>query len=221
MSRYASSPADCGGFTLVELLVALTVLAMLLGVTMNSLGFSLKTSQSVEQNMRSSERLHLAHRALRRQIQQAVPLVRDSADRLNQLDFEGGPASVSFVARLSGMRSYPGLYRIKLAIEGSASIGSNDGRLVMYYRPYSGDQLSTRQVNDEVSIVVLDGFASASFDYRGAATAARADWVPEWRDASRLPDLVRLQFQDAHTGYATGPDLVVAVRSTTPSRLMR
>ena len=138
-----------------------------------------------------------------------------------QLDFEGGPASVSFVARLSGMRSYPGLYRIKLAIEGSASIGSNDGRLVMYYRPYSGDQLSTRQVNDEVSIVVLDGFASASFDYRGAATAASADWVPEWRDASRLPDLVRLQFQDAHTGYATGPDLVVAVRSTTPSRLMR
>ena len=212
------------GFTLVELLVALTILALMLGVTMNSLSFSLQTSESVEAALSAKEYTHLATRAFRDQVQQAVPVLRVNTVGMDQLDFDGGVRAIEFVAPLRGGGNFAGLYRIRFVIEEEPSFEENRGRLVMYFRPYSTDITNTNTYNDvaDSGVVVLDGFAGARFDFGDVASSVAVDWTPEWREPMRLPDLVRLQVDYGNDhDQATVPEVVAAVRTTSLNRLMR
>lgn len=212
------------GFTLVELLVALTILALMLGVTMNSLSFSLRTSGSVESAIADKEYSHLATRAFREQLQQAVPLLRVSTAGMNELDFNGASNAVEFVAPLRGAGRSAGLYRIRFVIEQESSFEGNRGRLVMHYRPYSPDTTNTNATSNTTdnSVVVLEGFAFAHFSFSDVVTAVAVDWTPEWRETMRLPDLVRLQVDYGTDVEQTGvPDAVVAIRTTSQNRFLR
>lgn len=212
------------GFTLVELLVALTILALMLGVTMNSLSFSLRTSGSVESAIADKEYTHLATRAFREQLRQAAPLLRVSTVGLKELDFDGGSNAIEFVAPLRGAGPSAGLHRIRFVIEQNRSFENNRSRLVMHYRPYFADMTNTHTANNvaEGSAVVLDGFASARFSFSDVVTSATVDWTPEWRETKRLPDLVRLQVDyGPDVDQVTIPEAIVAIRTTSQNRLLR
>jgi len=221
MTREMRIAIRSGGFTLVELLVALTILALMLGVTMNSLSFSLRTSGSVESAIAGKEYTHLATRAFREQLQQAVPLLRVSTVGQKKLDFDGDSNTVEFVAPLRGAGTSGGLHRIRFVIEEEPSFEENRGRLVMHYRPYSVD---TNATNNDIDgkVVVLDGFASARFSFSDIVTSAGVDWTPKWRELMRLPDLVRLQVDYANDDVQVMiPEAVVAIRTTSQNRLLR
>ena len=220
MRRWPDAPGYCRGFTLLEFLVALTILALMLGVTMNSLNFSVQTSNSVEGAILATEDLHLAQRALRQQIQRAVPLLRTSESGPDQLDFAGTTKTLEFVAPLRGVPSAAGLYRIRFEIEDDAGFGGNGGRLVMHYARNAA--VATPDWTDAGgAVVVLDGFAAAEFDYSSATVPAGVEWMRDWRDPSRLPGLVRLQVEYPSGSERIAPDMVVAIRSTSRSRMSR
>jgi hypothetical protein len=192
----------------------------MLGVTMNSLNFSVQTSNSVEEAILATEELHLAQRALRRQMQDAVPRLRTNMAGPDQLDFEGTAKALEFVAPLHGVPAAAGLYRIRFEIEDDSGFEGNGGRLVMYYARNAAVTPSD-WTDESGAAVVLDGFETAEFDYSSANAQAGVEWSGEWRDPSHLPGLVRLQ-----VGYRSGsgriaPDMVVAVRSTSRNRMLR
>jgi general secretion pathway protein J len=220
MRRQPTSLRPCDGFTLLEFLVALTILALMLGITMNSLNFSVQTSNSVENSIRVTEELHLAQRALRRQIQRAVPMLRETLSGPDQLDFEGGAKAIEFVAPLHGLSWAAGLHRIRFQIEDDVGFGGNSSRLVMYYARNAAAGPDWTEAGG--AVVVLDGFTAAEFDYSSATAPAGVEWLREWRDPMRLPGLVRLRVE-----YASGseqvmaPDMLVAIRSTSRSRMSR
>jgi len=214
------SSGTCRGFTLLEFLVALTILALMLGMTLNSLNFSVQTSNSVETAILATEQVHLAQRALRRQIQQAVPLMQRTEPGLGRLDFAGQNKALEFVAPLSGVGSFAGLHRIRFDIEDDTGFESDRGRIVMYYaRDASVD--GPHWTNTGGAIVVMDGFASAEFEYSSGTAAAGVDWVREWRDPARLPGLVRVHVEYPDGSERMAPDLVIAIRSTTRNRMSR
>ena len=216
--RIASKPYR--GFTLLEFLVALTILALMLGMTMNSLNFSVRTSNSVESSILATEQVHLAHRALRRQIQQAVPLMRGMETGPDRLDFAGQTKALEFVAPLNGVGAYAGLHRVRFEIEDDAGFDGNGGRIVMYY--VRDASVTDPQWTDAGgSALVMDGFASAEFDYSSETAPAGVDWVREWRDPARLPGLVRVRVEYPDGSERMAPDLVVAIRSTSRNRMSR
>ena len=207
------------GFTLLEFLIALTILALMLGVTMNSLNFSVRTSNSVEGAILATEELHLAQRALRRQIQRAVPRLRATESGPDHLDFAGTAKVLEFVAPLHGVSAAAGLYRIRFEIEDGAGFGDGGGRLVMYYaRSAAAPTPDWRDAGG--AVLVLDGFAAAEFDYSSAAAQAGVEWSGDWRDPSRLPSLVRLHLEYPSGSDRVAPDMVVSIRSTSRSRML-
>ena len=218
-ARRVSSRA-CRGFTLLEFLVALTILALMLGMTMNSLGFSVRTSNSVESSILATEQVHLAQRALRRQIQQAVPLMRRMETGPDRLDFAGQAKVLEFVAPLSGVGSYAGLHRIRLEIEDNTGFDGDGGRIVMYYAR-DASVTEPQWTDAGGSVLVMDGFASGEFDYSSETAPAGVDWVREWRDQSRLPGLVRVRVEYPDGSERAAPDLVIAIRSTSRNRMSR
>jgi len=220
MNARRISSGTCRGFTLLEFLVALTILALMLGMTMNSLSFSIRTSNSVETAILATEQLHLAQRALRRQIQQAVPLMRRMKTGPERLDFAGQAKVLEFVAPLSGVGSYAGLHRIRLEIEDNAGFDGDGGRIVMYYAR-DASVTEPQWTDAGGSVLVMDGFASGEFDYSSETAPAGVDWVREWRDQSRLPGLVRVRVEYPDGSERAAPDLVIAIRSTSRNRMSR
>jgi general secretion pathway protein J len=208
------------GFTLLEFLVALTILALMLGVTMNSLNFSVRTSNSVETAILATEQVHLVHRALRQQIQTAMPVLRQTDSARKEVDFSGRADSLELIAPLRGLGTYSGPYRIRFEVQNDTGFGGNQGRLVMHYIRYSPDTAAD-WTEEGGSTVVLDGFASAALDYRPASSASGEDWIDEWRDTMRLPGLVRLRIEYPPGSQRVAPDLVVPIRSISQSRLLQ
>lgn len=178
------------GFTLVELLVAMTLLALLLGLTTGSLGHTAKASAALEDSVFTSERDFLAEQALRRMLRQALPVTRTAAGATGRVDFTGAPQAMEFVSFLPGSSLAVPL-RIALAYEGPTSLGAGDGRLVMRYGPLADD--AGPPLSESVrERVLIDGLVALGFAYRG--TAAQ-DWMNAWPDTRKLPQVVRVQFR--------------------------
>jgi general secretion pathway protein J len=205
------------GFTLVELLVALTIMGMVSGLMMSSISFSMKTVDTVESRIAAIESFHQSQRALRRQIQLAQPILDIDSEIPRQLDFDAKVNKLEFIAPVPGLGNGGGLYRISLRIEDDFSADGNGGRLTMSYRMnisssrYPSNDFATNEV------VLLENFSHARFSYFDTLPVVGGDWSSDWQYADRLPDLVRLNvvFDDDASDDAF--DLIVAIRATAPA----
>ena len=206
------------GFTLVELLVALTIMAITAGLLANSLRFSLGTAAKVESRIESIESLHQSQRALRRQVQLALPIYRADGDEPPSLDFAASASQLDFVAPLPGLDTGGLLYRISLRIEEPLRREANQARVIMSYRLYLDGTQGRSYDPDTREVVLMDGFSSASFSYRDTLRRNAGSWTEEWQRQDRLPDLVQLTVSSDDQDATDAINLIVAIKATLPSR---
>jgi general secretion pathway protein J len=201
------------GFTLVELLVAMALLALLSALLVAGLHVS---STAVLRNEAASETLlrsELAFDLIRRQVERAVPLELASSDDSAPIAFLGDETSVVFVAPPGAFLAPGGEEITWLAIERGAA----GARIVLRYRPLDRTHDQWPPVLDASgmqSVVLLDGLAQAAFSYFGRAPpGADPQWWQEWRQQTTLPTLIRLAIAGANGSW---PDLVVTPRLGRP-----
>lgn len=95
-------PADKNsrGFTLIELMVSLTILAALLAVTYSGFRVALTIWEKSNDRAQTFERRQTVLRVLREQVQAALP-VRYFVDGAYRFAFEGQPDRLRFVSQMS------------------------------------------------------------------------------------------------------------------------
>jgi len=201
-----------GGFTLVEFLVALSILGIVLGLISNSLGFGVRSADQVENSVSIAEERYLLQAALRRQIQLAQPLRRIDEAGSDQIEFAAGEKSMEFVAPLAGPGEYEAMYRIGLFITDGAVTGDESGRIVMRHAIYVPTEDPNFARPDFAERVIFDGFRAAELAYFDS-TDPSGQWVPTWQNPGKLPELVRMRI-DAGAGSESVPDLIVAVKAS-------
>ncbi len=196
------------GFTIVELLVAMALLALLSALLLGGLRMSRAAVVRGEAANEQLLRTELGLAVLRRQLEEADPLpLGNVADP--RIAFTGDARNIVFIAPPGAYLALGGEEITWLAIEP----GTGGARIMLRYRPL--DHAADRwppplDARDMQSVVLLDGAASAQFAYFGRPDPADdALWQTEWRDASALPALVRLS-------VASLPDLVVNPRLGRP-----
>ena len=208
----------CRGFTLVELLVALTIMAVVLGLLTNSMRFSLKTTEVVESSISAVVSMHQVQRALRRQLQMAVPIRRAGSNDGDELEFVATRKELQFIAPLPGLAAGGGLYRITLRVEDDVTLGGSDGRLIMTFNSsLDGSELQHGHEESQ-EIVLLEGFSDADFSYLDTRRVAPGDWTNDWNHGDRLPDLVRLRVDYAGSPGDDALDMIVAIKATSPAK---
>lgn len=187
------------GLTLIELVVAMTVLAAIAGLTTGALGFGIRGAEVVEARADRDNRLRLAQALVRRQLGAARP-VRWLRDRRDVAAFEGTPEAVAFIAVMPARTGAAGLYQVRLALE--------DGRLVMIRRVTSGETQGFDFRRGAERVVLADGLAGLEFAYFGPDRARQTPkWHDRWIERDALPRLVRLAAAGADGHW---PGLVVA-----------
>ncbi len=201
--KAAMRGADCrqGGFTLLELLVAITLMGLVLVVLYSGLRLGLNSWDSGERRAEATNRLRSVQEFLRRQLAQSMTVYETNRDRRERfVIFAGRSEGIEFVAPMPARLGQGGLYRMR--------IGMVDSQLQLRWRPYlPGDPAA----GEERETVLLDGVSAVEWAYFGPERNNDQEsprWRADWASTERRPLLVRLNLTLRGESW---PDLVVAL----------
>ena len=189
------------GFTLLELLVSITLMGLVLVVLYSGLRLALNSWDGGEQRAETTNRLRLAQDFLRRQLMQSITVYQINERQEVTIAFAGRSNGIEFVAPMLAQLGQGGLYRI--------GIEAVDGRLWVRWRPYLP---ADSQAGEQRETVLLEGVSAVEWAYFGAEQANTPDvlpsWHSDWANAQQRPQLVRLNLQVQGQPW---PDLVTVL----------
>lgn len=175
------------GFTLLEMLISMTLLSLLLLALFGGLRFIGRGSDKVEALLDDSQRQDLARDLLVRSVGNLFPVTAGDKDA-PQLLFTGTKTRLAFpILRLPGQ----GPAGLMLAV---FDITREDGLQRLIYREYKFQPGARVAVADQPtrSTLLLTTPAPLSFRYLGKA----GSWQSPWNDSAALPSLVALEDGD-------------------------
>ncbi len=191
------------GFTLLEVLVSITIFSLVIVVLYAGYRLGLRSWESGEQTHAAISELRLAGSFIRRHAAQAFPLAisRNNAWRLW---FEGDTKRVVFVTAMPAYLGEGGMYEMTLSVE-----EHDDASVLMVSRRLLHPDAESGQpgVDDQPRPLIGD-LVSARFDFFGAASPdSEPSWQRRWEAKQRLPNLVRLRLSSKLAGE--WPDIIV------------
>ncbi len=204
--RARCESSDEKGFTLLELLVGLTVFSLLVVTLYSGFRFGTRSWEVGAGSTEASNEQRLASAFVRRQLGKAFGLAVRDGGRW-RLRFEGSRERLVFISDVSRFVGQGGLYEMTLAVEGGA-----ERRLTVAHRqlrPALGVASGDRDVRPES---LIDDVVAAEFAYFGSPTKRMEyGWYDEWQDAERLPSLVRVRVSTRTAG--DWPEIVVHLKA--------
>lgn len=214
--RWANDPAVGGeacdaesGFTLVEVLVSLVLLALLLSLMPATLRMARQSWQAEAQLERSAS-LSSATDTLRRTLASAVPMPSPRASGQSPaLVFDGKNESIAFVAPAPSGFETGGLQVFALMTQPrERGAGRNLVLTVGPYFPGDRDLQETQERNKRSETVLAEDIGQLRVRYFGPSLdGSERIWHDDWSGRATLPLLVDVRFSLASGGRA--PELIV------------
>ncbi len=194
-------PRGDAGFTIIEVLISIVLLALILSTTQSALRFG-QRSWEISDDMERIDATGAVLKFVEQRLTQTMPLYQREADGRLRVAFWGGADSVKFIAPSVIGSAGGGLYRFELIATSDA-----DGRhgLTLRWRQYQ--PISSNAVDDER--LLIPDIDNLSFRYFGQVKPGDApSWVDEWSRTDSLPDLVELRLV-ARNRHWTVPSIVL------------
>ena len=200
------------GFTLVEVLVALSVVALVLSLTASSIGTGTRVAAVVVTAVEQNEELFIVQRMLRRQLGSARPAVWTRGSPGDVVGFRPSADRIDFLAPppAPDVRQGAWWYTLRLHLPDPAS--RDAGTLVLHYGPANPDPPADEAGASRGERVILTGFSDGRFAYRSPDGHGSAVWTSQWHQLGELPRLVRLSLAFPDNDRLVWTDLVVAPR---------
>jgi general secretion pathway protein J len=197
------------GFTLLEVLVSLTVFALLMVGLDHGLRTGLDLWNAQSRQMNGTAELDSTFRVLRILL---TDIPRNPATPINSrggsdaISFEGTTDHIAFVGDLP-----TGLGDSRRA---DITLQLREERLILAWRPHRHETASTEQ--PVIDSNLLDGVSRLEFAYFGvAAPGSPAEWLTEWAGPT-LPELIRIRVSLRKAAAHRWPDVLVAPQLATP-----
>jgi general secretion pathway protein J len=207
------------GFTLLEVLLALTLLAMMMGMIYASLNIGIRAWDAGDARVAEASNWRMVERFLRREVGQVFP-TRWRGSTQPYVAFEGTKSGLRYVTSLNldaalQNGSAAGLQWAELAL-------TSDGVLLLNRQPFdnsaqnfdtlgspSRETLASGTVIPPVRL--MEGVTGFEIAYFGSENdVADPTWRDEWRDTARLPRLIRLSIETSRGRDV--PPLIIAPR---------
>lgn len=197
------------GFTLVELLLAITLLSILLGLAYGGFRASTRATDRGQDILEESSRMRLAHQFVHRQLNQILPM--SFSDRENDelpVVFEGSSNTIRYVGPMPGYLGFGGPQVQELSI-----IGTDDGQaLVLSHALLQG--FEEANMDARAPILLLDGIQNATFMFQGRDEQGEpSSWQSSWEETGILPVAVSLQIEFGEEAHLAWPELIASVRT--------
>ncbi len=189
------------GFTLIEMLAALSVASLLVGLVYGAVRIGQRSVSAMDAQVEQSDIMRIGWEFLHNALSRAMPMPNPEDDE-DSTSFAGTTKVLTFVADMPAYVGPGGLMHITLGIDEAPS----KSQLVLTrqrYEPY--EELSAEQpVQRAVLIEDLDRLEIGYFGRLGDDDDA--SWHDEWIGFDALPNLVRIDV--APSGTKAWPRLV-------------
>ena len=202
-------PRSVGGFTLLELLVAIMILTLMMMAAFGAVRLGGRSWEAGVERANASEEVRVVSDFLRRQFAQTMPISVGTGE-VTQNAFAGHRNSVRFIASAPRRSAAAGLIVYTLVTKEYA-----DGqRLVLSYAPFDPGAGDLREAGSDQHLILADGFARISFEFFGTQLHdSMPSWHEEWPDdQENLPQLVRITLA-AVNDADRWPELVLKIRA--------
>jgi general secretion pathway protein J len=194
------------GFTLVELLVAITLIALLTAGLYQAFGIGTRAARTVSANIDRPAQIAVAYDLMQRALTAAEPLPISADPTQPALNFDGEPDALSFVAVPPAYLAVGGFQLLHLGLEP----GNAGSRLIVSWQGVARGPIASQPAMLQPSILI-DKIRSIAFGYYGVPGPKQsAAWLDRWRGRDSLPQLIRLRV--TFTNGMRTPDLIVAPR---------
>ena len=196
------------GFTLVEMLLATTLMSVLLALAYGGFRASTKATDRGQDILQESSRLRLAHQFVHRQLNQILPLsfAEPESDE-PMLVFEGERRSIRYVAPMPGYLGFGGPQVQELSLRS----GEDGLELVLSHALLQGFEESSLDANPP--ILLLDRIQSGSFRFQGRDERNEpGPWGESWEETGILPVAVSLDIEFTEEAHMEWPELVSSPR---------
>ncbi len=200
------------GFTLLELLIAMTLLGLLMLGLFGGLRLGVRVWEAGDAQSADRMRIEAVQRFIRGYLGRARPLV--VADRRGDdvIAFIGRDDGLEFTTALPAYLSAGGFDHVAL------SLADLDGRkgLILRHGPLQrrdDGRAELIPLDEAETAVLLDDVAAVEISYYGVRDRdADGEWTDRWDDEARLPLLVRIRIGFPESDRRRWPDLIVALK---------
>jgi general secretion pathway protein J len=200
-----SRGGQVAGFTLLELLIAITLLGLLMAALFGGLQLGARAWERSEERLDQSARLQVVQNFLRDRLTQAYPLESDDGTDRSRLAFAGDVDTLQFVTLMPEYLG-AGFAEFVLAVDDQDEVKN---LVVRWRRIDPVDPLATADEEPQIK-VLLEDIERLDIAYYGARDRREpAFWRDQWLDAAQLPRLVRLGVVFPPEDRRHWPDLIV------------
>ena len=200
-------PRSSSGFTLLEVMLAIVLLALLLAGTWGAIRTAVHAIHSGESAIDRTNRLRVAQEFMRHQISRILPLAfgQDESTNTNFV-FEGDAGSMRFVAPMPGYLSKGGPY-----VQTLRFASSGGGKALLFTDSMlNGFDLAEQKSSEREPAILLDQIKDGHFEYRTLDDQGElTDWSEQWDDPSVTPVMVRVVIEMRPEARVVFPEMEI------------
>jgi len=196
------------GFTLVEMLLAMTLMSMLMALAYGGLRASTRATDRGQVILEESSRIRMAHQFVRKQLNQMIPLVfMASEDQEERSVFTGSSDKIRFVAPMPGYLGFGGPQVQELTF-----VNGEEGlALVISHALLQG--FEEEKLYERAPIVLLERIDQAQFQFLALDEEGElSTWSNVWEEPEKLPLAVSLEIEFNEEVFVRWPLLTASVR---------
>lgn len=182
------------GFTLVEVLVALSVATLLVALVYGAVRVGQRSAMALTSKSEQTEAMHLGWQYLHKAIGRARPFA-DSGVQGDRTGFEGTSRNLVLHADVPTYVGMSGLVRIELG----ARVQGRGQQLVITRTDVSSIEDAEEPLPSEQAILV-DALEGLQLAYFGAKSRGDSPgWHADWTQVRHLPNLIRISVKPRGT----------------------
>lgn len=197
------------GFTLVEMLLAVTLMAMLLGLAYGGLRAATRATERGQAVLEDVGSIRITHQFIRRQINQMLPLpfgITEEAEPV-RIVFAGDSRRIQFVAPMPGYLGQGGPQ-----VQVLEFVGGPEGDVLQFSHALL-QEFEPEHLLERDPIVLLEGLEDGRFEFLGRDEEGQvAGWAGVWDTPGELPVAVMLDVDLGEDSVMTWPLLTTGVK---------
>jgi general secretion pathway protein J len=186
------------GFTLPEVLIAVSLLALLSLMVVSGLHFGVRAWRKSSVVVSSVEEISFAQQFLRRSLTGAYPHLVGKG--VQSVDFKGSATELSFLGPVP--QSVSPAARAHLIFHTEPSAGGMS--LIVEIRP---ELMRSDARNAIITETLIDDMENIKFSYRAEG---ESDWRDQWMNKPHLPALIRIESEPREGDRRIWPTLIVS-----------
>ena len=177
------------GFTLLELLIAMTLMGLVLVIVYSGLNIGMRSWDAGTERAERTEELRLVEDFIRRRLSESVGVFRQDPEEGSVVVFEGDESGLTLVTPMLAQLGLGGLYLVRFGV----AEGNEGARLSMRWEPYRPEGEEPAEGEETVLVNRVSG---AQWGYFGADEPdAEPRWHERWSNPDERPSLVRLYLE--------------------------